>query len=510
MPGAAEDLSGNRIFMNKLLRAPAVTVMMPAYNAAKYLAESLRSVLEQDCRDFEIVLVDDGSTDQTYEVAKQFCRDPRLRLYKNRVRKGIVATRNRILSLARGTYLVPHDADDIMLPGRLKAQLRTLKSRPAIGAVFGLAVRLWGKNRFDIIGCRDSHKNGKVTEGVVKTMPEDFHHCSSMVRKELFLNAGGYDGLLSQGEDTRLFRRLFRVAPFYFIKRFCLLYRKHPHSSSATYLKAKICFLKNIFSQDAKKTNWQIRLNGIIMPLGKNDSPVRRQLLWRFNHYAEEIPKKRGRFFTSTSSPEKFIQLLGKKMLNKKCALVNAALLSKDDKGVLIFFESKTPKNGLALLSFLNKGYVYHSSETVVLDFSKKALWSRENIDPLIVERPKFLRKHLLLHNPILKTDYLPMDVFRVGSVGGSCVISKIVVAKFANSRRSGMVKPLAGPKKQAIIAKNSINYNPQDARIKQFMVCVGRIPAWVVFWDWELIKKCSLSGNKNRHKDLCQLKDLL
>lgn len=495
---------------NPLRKHPAVTVMMPAYNAAKYLAASLRSVLGQDCCDFEIVLVDDASTDQTYEVAKQFRRDPRLRLYKNRTRKGIVATRNRILSLARGTYVAPHDADDIMLPGRLKAQLSILKSQPSIGGVFGLALRVWGRNKFDIIGCRNIHTNGTLSEGTVKTIPDDFHHCSSTVRKKLLLNAGGYDGLLSQGEDRRLFRCLFRKAPFYFIKRFCLIYRKHPHSSSETYIKMRSRFLKNIFSHETERTNWKVKIRDIVMPLDQYDLESKKKLLWRFNLYAEKSRNHTCSFSSASATANEFMQSLGKRLVRKECSLINAALLSKDDKGVLIFFETQIPRKGVALLAFSNKGYVYHCSDVAMLDFGKKTLWSGECIDPLIVDTPKSLRSKSLLWNPLIKKWYLAMDLFRIGSVGGRCPISKIVTVKFKNPSRGILSKRLSQIEKRAIIERNLIYSPPRAGKTSELIRLVEPIPAYEVSLDWKLLKKCASFRNKDLRKDLLKLTDLI
>jgi glycosyltransferase involved in cell wall biosynthesis len=407
-------------------KKPTITVMMPVFNASKYLAESLQSVFAQDCNGFEIVLIDDASSDRSCEMAEQFGRDSRLRLYRNPAREGIVATRNKILSLARGDWIVPHDADDIMMPGRLKAQQEILFKRPALGGVFGLAIMLWGKKKFDFFGCRDRDLNGKLTQGIVNTIPDDFHHGTSMTSRELMIKAGGYDSLLSQGEDLRLFRRLFSMAPFYFHRRFCLIYRKHSRSSSATYVRTRTRFLKQLFSRGARKRGWRIKINKVTMSLDACDPSSQKLLLWHFNLYATNNRKGNRTIWRPSGAIDELMKLLGEKFFKKGLVLIRAALLSKHGKGALIFFDAPQT-DGTALLSFVNKGYVYHSSEICLLELRHEELRSKECIDPLVIDSLKAVKAHTLW-NPIIGKRYLAMDLFKIGSLGGSCVISKMGV----------------------------------------------------------------------------------
>ena len=115
------------------LSVPKVTVMMPVYNAAPYLAESIESVLRQDFPSFELVIYDDGSKDQSFEIAKRYRRDSRVRLFHSRENRGVAYARNRILKLARGKYIAPHDADDMMLSGKLKRQVDLFERDPRLG-----------------------------------------------------------------------------------------------------------------------------------------------------------------------------------------------------------------------------------------------------------------------------------------------------------------------------------------------------------------------------------------
>lgn len=108
---------------------PKVTVFVPVYNRARYVGATIASVLAQSFGDFELLLVDDGSTDESRDVIAAFA-DPRIRLESNERNLGIPATRNRGLELARGEYLALLDSDDLAHPRRLERQVRFLDAHP--------------------------------------------------------------------------------------------------------------------------------------------------------------------------------------------------------------------------------------------------------------------------------------------------------------------------------------------------------------------------------------------
>jgi glycosyltransferase involved in cell wall biosynthesis len=102
---------------------------MPAYNAEKYIGEAIESVLNQTFTDFELIVINDGSTDRTEDVILSFS-DPRIRYIKNEKNIGVSATRNKCIDLATGKYCALLDADDISLPQRFETQLRFFETHP--------------------------------------------------------------------------------------------------------------------------------------------------------------------------------------------------------------------------------------------------------------------------------------------------------------------------------------------------------------------------------------------
>jgi hypothetical protein len=117
--------------------APAVSVVMTAFNREAYIAEAIESVLVQTYPDFELIVVDDASTDRTVAVAREYAaRDPRVRVAVNERNLGQFPNRNHGASLARGRFLKFHDSDDLLYPHCLEVMIRLLEAEPCAG--FGI------------------------------------------------------------------------------------------------------------------------------------------------------------------------------------------------------------------------------------------------------------------------------------------------------------------------------------------------------------------------------------
>jgi len=113
---------------------PAVSVVMCVFNAEAFLHEAMGSIFAQTFRDFELIVVDDASTDRTPEILAGYT-DPRIRVIRNSSNLGVGRARNRGLRLARGKYIAMHDADDASVPDRLAQEVAYLESHPEVGLV---------------------------------------------------------------------------------------------------------------------------------------------------------------------------------------------------------------------------------------------------------------------------------------------------------------------------------------------------------------------------------------
>jgi len=111
---------------------PSISVIIPVFNGENFIAHALKSVLEQSFQDIEVVVVDDGSTDSTPTVVRQFPEKVR---YIRQERQGVSASRNKGISISRGKYIAFLDADDVWLPHKLERQIAYFKNNPALGGV---------------------------------------------------------------------------------------------------------------------------------------------------------------------------------------------------------------------------------------------------------------------------------------------------------------------------------------------------------------------------------------
>jgi len=168
---------------------PRVTVVIPTYNRARFIAEAIKSVLEQTFRDFELIVVDDGSTDDTAAVVSRFT-DPRLR-YVYQTNQERSAARNHGIRLAQGEYVAFLDSDDVWLPAKLEYQVALLDARPAVGLAYTGAYIFEDQLTFTE---QRPRWRGQVLKALLM---EDNVVCGSgatpLVRRACFARVGGFD-----------------------------------------------------------------------------------------------------------------------------------------------------------------------------------------------------------------------------------------------------------------------------------------------------------------------------
>src|ERR1700749_991871 len=123
---------------------PRVTILVPVYNGASHLAETLNSLLAQTYKDFELLIIDDGSTDDSAAIIKSFS-DPRIRLIQQE-NKGLCSTLNRGIQEARGEYIARSDHDDISFPHRLDREMTVADMHPEALGMFAYNTKIGGKH----------------------------------------------------------------------------------------------------------------------------------------------------------------------------------------------------------------------------------------------------------------------------------------------------------------------------------------------------------------------------
>jgi len=214
--------------MNKIKPEPVITVFMAAYNAAAYIKEAIESVITQTFEDYELLIVDDGSVDNTFEIISSF-NDPRIRVIRNGKNMGLTSTRNVALNEAKGTYLAILDSDDIAMKNRLQLQYDFFSENPQFA--------LCGSQAFII----DNSGNQKDEKLVVPTDPDklkitmlfsnSYVNSSVMMKTAVLRELGGYKDY-APAEDYELFTRIAEKYPIKNLPEFLVKYRQHEHNIS--------------------------------------------------------------------------------------------------------------------------------------------------------------------------------------------------------------------------------------------------------------------------------------
>lgn len=224
----------------KLTPTRAVSVCLPTYNGADYIEEALRSILNQTYQDFELLIVDDGSTDATLDIVQSFS-DPRIQLHRNPERLGIPANWNRCLALAGGAFVGVFHQDDVMLPENLEGKVQLLSADETIGFVHSGVETLVDEEAPSAFA--DWIED--ATEDTVWDGPEYFRVlllngnrvCAPTVlaRRRALLEQGGFDRDLGFACDYAMWLRLCLTYRVGFLARPLVRYRWHGGNASHAY-----------------------------------------------------------------------------------------------------------------------------------------------------------------------------------------------------------------------------------------------------------------------------------
>lgn len=259
-----------------------VSVVMPVYNSQDFLPEATESILSQTFRDFEFIIVDDCSTDNSAAIALDYQkRDARIRIYHHEQNIGIVGARNTGLELAQGKYIAWMDSDDVSIPERIEKQFLFMESHPEVGITSANAIMIDGKGNFlSDIQMPQTH--------ILITWAFCFYdpiiNPAVMANRELCIQAGGYRDLAKGKteyfpEDYDLWIRLSNQTRFHNFSETLLKLRKHGKNITNTRLQStlrnssRICraYLQSVLRREIAQTPiemiWEIanppRLQGI-------------------------------------------------------------------------------------------------------------------------------------------------------------------------------------------------------------------------------------------------------
>ncbi len=212
---------------------PKISVLMAVYNGAVYLREAIDSVLAQTYRDFEFVIVDDGSSDESVRIVRSYA-DPRIKLHASLQNMGQTTALNVGLRLCQGEYVARMDGDDICRPDRFARQVAALDADPALGIVGSAVWIVDGRDRtLDF----SPQPESDATIRFVSLTRNPFHHPTVMIRRSVLIeHALEFDERFQANQDFELWTRLLPVTRACNLSQALLRYRVHGSNISVKRL----------------------------------------------------------------------------------------------------------------------------------------------------------------------------------------------------------------------------------------------------------------------------------
>jgi glycosyltransferase involved in cell wall biosynthesis len=217
---------------------PTVSIIIPTYNCETYIAETLDSVVGQTFKDLEIIVIDDGSTDRTREIASSYGAAVRLVTQAN---SGVCKARNRGIREAAGRYLCLMDHDDYWFPDKLALQLEAMDRHPETGLVYS-TFSWWFADANGMFPSPESYTTERSPEGIDEEFSGWIYHLllldcwvltsAALIRAEVFEKCGLFDESLPYSEDWDLWLRISREYPFVKLKKSLTLYRQHAYQGN--------------------------------------------------------------------------------------------------------------------------------------------------------------------------------------------------------------------------------------------------------------------------------------
>jgi hypothetical protein len=231
---------------------PLISVAMIVCNAARFLNAAVDSILAQSCGDFELIVVDFGSTDDSLSILQQYAaKDRRVKIHK--ISKcSLAQARNKSCSLAQGRYLAIMDADDVSLVDRLKVEVEFMEQHPGTGLVGGGTEWINAEGRI-LCSNRFHAEHDEVRSMLSSTNP--FCQSSILMSREAFTAVGGYRCAFAQAEDYDLWLRIADCFPCIMLDQILVQYRIHAYQiSSRGRRQQSLCAIAAQIAADCRKS----------------------------------------------------------------------------------------------------------------------------------------------------------------------------------------------------------------------------------------------------------------
>lgn len=262
-------------------KPPKVTVLLSVFNAERYLADAIESILKQTFTDFEFIIIDDGSTDRSLQILQQYAlQDSRIQLV-SRENRGLVNSLNEGLALAKTPFIARMDADDISYPDRLSKQVDFLKEHPDYAAV-GCRVRLIDGDSDPLRLFSPETTHEEIDSAHLRGEGGAITHPAVMFRKNKFISAGQYRLGFNHAEDLDLWLRMAEVGKLGNLPDVLFDYRQHLQSVGHKYRGEQINSANNAIKEAFER-------RGVLnTPFKITDPPISNesQLLFKWGWWA--------------------------------------------------------------------------------------------------------------------------------------------------------------------------------------------------------------------------------
>lgn len=242
-----------------LYNDPAVSVVMSVYNGGRYLSEAIESILCQTFKNFEFIIIDDGSEDDSLELIKKYmAADDRIVLI-SRANKGLPCSLNEGINIAKGEFIARMDADDVAYPQRLEKQIGYMRANAAVGILgtWARTIEHGAKSRIIKLPVNDGHMRSLLI-----FTPCFIHPTVVMRRKVLVENNLRYNEAFSNSQDYELWSRLEEVTEIANLAEVLLGYRVHSESITKVVSSKSICLRYSLLSQVQSRYLKKIGLEG--------------------------------------------------------------------------------------------------------------------------------------------------------------------------------------------------------------------------------------------------------
>jgi len=295
---------------------PMISVVMSVYNAEKYLDEAIQSILHQSYKDFEFIIINDGSTDRSLEIIKKYQNKDKRIILITRENKGLIFSLNEGIKKSKGKYIARMDADDISLPERFQSQIKLLESNNEIG-VCGTAIIGFSDDMKKNISYYSENNKELKTELLFSSV---FAHPTVMMRRKLFKKFNlKYEEKYKNAEDFGLWVQMSEYTKFSNIKDPLLKYRILDDSITRLadkYIEDRYKIIKSIFQNyldklELENTEQENRLHfNLTVNARIKDSNISFNILKKYFKKIEYANNKKKLFSSSDLK-----KVLGKKWL---------------------------------------------------------------------------------------------------------------------------------------------------------------------------------------------------